>query len=94
MLYHLFVPLAREYSFLNIFTYISFRAVGASVTALLLSFIVGPIILAQLRKRAAHQVVREGTPDTHASKGATPTMGGLIILTSAIVPTLLWARSA
>ncbi|MDQ3950948.1 MAG: phospho-N-acetylmuramoyl-pentapeptide-transferase [Gemmatimonadota bacterium] len=86
MLYHLLVP------HLNLFTYISFRAVGAAVTALLVAFIVGPMILAQLRKRAAHQVVREGTPDTHASKGATPTMGGLIILVSAIVPTLLWAR--
>ena len=92
MLYHLFVPLAREYNFLNIFNYISFRAVGAAVTALLMAFIVGPMILAQLRKRAAHQVIREGTPDTHASKGATPTMGGLIIVVSAIVPTLLWAR--
>jgi len=86
VLYHLLVP------HLNIFTYISFRAVGAAVTALLMAFIVGPMILTQLRKRAAHQVVREGTPDSHASKGATPTMGGLIILVSAIVPTLLWAR--
>jgi phospho-N-acetylmuramoyl-pentapeptide-transferase len=92
VLYHLLVPLAKDYSFLNIFNYISFRAVGAAVTALLMSFIVGPMILSQLRKRAAHQVVREGTPDTHAAKGATPTMGGFIILVSAIVPTLLWAR--
>jgi phospho-N-acetylmuramoyl-pentapeptide-transferase len=92
VLYHLLVPLAKDYSFLNIFNYISFRAVGAAVTALLMSFIVGPMILAQLRKRAAHQVVREGTPDTHAAKGATPTMGGFIILVAAIVPTLLWAR--
>ena len=53
MLYHLLVPLAKEYSFLNIFTYISFRAVGAAVTALLMAFIVGPMILSQLRKRAA-----------------------------------------
>jgi phospho-N-acetylmuramoyl-pentapeptide-transferase len=92
VLYHLLVPLAKDYSFLNIFNYISFRAVGAAVTALLMSFIVGPMILAQLRRRAAHQVVREGTPDTHAAKGSTPTMGGFIILVSAIVPTLLWAR--
>jgi phospho-N-acetylmuramoyl-pentapeptide-transferase len=92
VLYHLLVPLAKQYNFLNIFTYISFRAVGAAVTALLMAFIVGPMILSQLRKRAAHQVVREGTPDSHASKGSTPTMGGLIILVSAIVPTLLWAR--
>jgi phospho-N-acetylmuramoyl-pentapeptide-transferase len=86
VLYHLLVP------HLNIFSYISFRAVGAAVTALLMAFIVGPLMLTQLRKRAAHQVVREGTPDSHASKGSTPTMGGLIILISAIVPTLLWAR--
>jgi phospho-N-acetylmuramoyl-pentapeptide-transferase len=49
VLYHLLVPLAKEYNYLNIFQYISFRAVGAAVTALLMSFIVGPIILAQLR---------------------------------------------
>jgi phospho-N-acetylmuramoyl-pentapeptide-transferase len=63
VLYAIFVPLIREYTFLNVFTYITFRAAGAAVTALLLSFIVGPIILRQLQKRAFHQVVREGTPD-------------------------------
>lgn len=92
MLYHLFVPLVREFTFLNVFTYITFRAAGAAVTALLLSFIVGPIILRQLRAKAYHQVVREGTPDSHKGKGTTPTMGGLIILFCAIVSVLLWAR--
>jgi phospho-N-acetylmuramoyl-pentapeptide-transferase len=92
VLYHLFVPMIREYSFLNVFTYITFRAAGAAVTALLLSFILGPVILRQLRARAFHQVVREGTPDTHQAKGTTPTMGGLIFLTCALLSVLLWAR--
>lgn len=92
MLYYIFVPLIREYTFLNVFTYITFRAAGAAVTALLLSFVVGPLILSQLRRRAFHQVVREGTPDTHQTKGETPTMGGLIILFCAIGSVLLWAR--
>jgi phospho-N-acetylmuramoyl-pentapeptide-transferase len=92
VLYHLFLPLIRDYSFLNVFTYITFRAAGAAVTALLLSFILGPIILRRLRSMLIHQVVREGTPDSHQAKGTTPTMGGLIILFSALFSVLLWAR--
>jgi len=92
VLYHLLVPLAREFPILRVFNYISFRAVGAAVTALILAFVVGPAVLGRLRAMAVHQVVREGTPDTHAGKGSTPTMGGIIILISAIIPTLLWAR--
>jgi phospho-N-acetylmuramoyl-pentapeptide-transferase len=92
VLYYLLGPLAKEYRIFNLLNYISFRAVGAAVTALLLAFIVGPMILRRLRSMSLHQVVREGTPDSHAYKGTTPTMGGLIILISAIVPTLLWAR--
>ena len=82
----------REYTFLNIFTYITFRAAGAAVTGLICSFIFGPIILRRLRAMAVHQVVREGTPDTHQGKGTTPTMGGLIFLASLLVSMLLWAR--
>lgn len=92
MLYHIFVPLIRDYSFLNVFTYITFRAAGAAVTALLLAFVIGPIVLRRLRSAAIHQVVREGTPDSHAGKGTTPTMGGLIILFAAMVSVLMWAR--
>jgi phospho-N-acetylmuramoyl-pentapeptide-transferase len=92
VLYYFFVPLIREYSFLNVFTYITFRAAGAAVTALILSFILGPVILRALRNASLHQVVREGTPDTHKHKGTTPTMGGLIILTCAISSVLIWAR--
>jgi phospho-N-acetylmuramoyl-pentapeptide-transferase len=92
LLYSLLYPLRSSYRILNLLQYISFRAVMAAVTGLILSFILGPIILRALRRQAVNQVVREGTPDTHASKGSTPTMGGLIILACAIIPILLWSK--
>jgi phospho-N-acetylmuramoyl-pentapeptide-transferase len=92
VLYELLLPLTSVFSFLRVFNYISFRAAGATVTALLLSFIVGPWIIRRLRTMRLHQVVRAGTPDSHLGKGATPTMGGLIILIASVIPTLLWAR--
>jgi len=92
LLYYLLVPLIPQYKIFNLITYISFRAVMAAVTGLIFSFILGPIILRALQRQAVHQVVREGTPDSHASKGTTPTMGGLIILACAIIPILLWSR--
>ena len=60
------------------------------MTAILLSFIVGPLILKRLDNAANYQVVREGTPDSHAAKSKTPTMGGLIFLFSSLVATVLW----
>jgi phospho-N-acetylmuramoyl-pentapeptide-transferase len=92
MLNWLLYPLSSEYGFLRIFNYISFRAAGAAMTALLTAFIVGPWILRRLQHMKLHQVVREGTPAAHSSKSQTPTMGGLIILVATIVPTLLWMR--
>ena len=92
MLNFLLVPFARHLGFLRLFSYISFRAAGAAVTALLLTFLVGPIIIRALRRNRVAQVVRAGTPDSHAIKSQTPTMGGLIIITATIIPTLLWAR--
>ena len=92
MLYELLYPLRDHFGPLNIFRYISVRAAGAAVTALLVSFIFGPLIIARLKHMALHQVVREGTPDSHAGKGTTPTMGGLIILVATLLPTLLWMR--
>ena len=92
MLYHLLVPLTSQWTALNVFNYITFRAGMAAVTALVLSFLVGPAIIRRLRGMQVHQVVREGTPESHQAKGATPTMGGLIVLVALVVPTLLWAR--
>ena len=92
MLFHFLVPLTKYVKLFNLFNYISFRAAGAAVTALLVSFIVGPFILRRLQTMLVHQGIREGTPDTHLTKGATPTMGGLIILAATLIPTLLWAK--
>jgi len=92
VLYHLLTPLSSWFTPFNIFSYITFRAAGAAVTALLMGFVVGPIFIRWLRRTAVVQVVREGTPDSHQSKGETPTMGGVIILAAGVVPTLLWAR--
>jgi phospho-N-acetylmuramoyl-pentapeptide-transferase len=92
MLFFLASRLWDDYSVLRVFKYVSFRTIGGAATALLLSFILGPIILRALRGQKMHQVVREGTPDSHASKGTTPTMGGLIILASAIGSIALWGR--
>ncbi len=92
MLHYLLVPLTKYVGLFNLFTYITFRAAGAAVTALLVAFFVGPAILRRLQANAVHQVVREGTPESHRGKGSTPTMGGLIILAATLVATLLWAR--
>ena len=92
MLNYLLVPLVGEFGFLRIFNYISFRAAGAAVTALLVSFVVGPMILRRLRRMRLHQVIREGTPDSHQEKRRTPTMGGLIVLAATLIPTVLWAK--
>jgi phospho-N-acetylmuramoyl-pentapeptide-transferase len=92
VLYHLLVPLVPLFTPLNVFNYITFRTAGATVTALLIAFIAGPAIVRRLRSMSVNQVVRAGTPETHAGKGSTPTMGGLIILLSIAISTLLWAR--
>jgi len=92
VLNYLLVPLVKDFGFLRIFNYISFRAAGAAVTALLVSFIVGPLIIRRLRRMRLHQVIREGTPDSHQEKKRTPTMGGLIILAATLIPTILWSK--
>lgn len=92
MLFHFLSPLSVRFHVLNVFSYISFRVMGAAATALVLSFVFGPIILGALKRQSLHQVVREGTPDSHASKSTTPTMGGLIILMSSVGSIALWGR--
>ena len=92
MLYHFLYPLQQHFAALRVFRYTSFRAVGAAVTAIILSFVFGPILMRALKRQSAIQVVRAGTPLTHAAKGTTPTMGGLIFLSSAITSIILWGR--
>jgi phospho-N-acetylmuramoyl-pentapeptide-transferase len=91
MFYHWLAPLGQTYIIFNLFNYISFRAAGATVTALLLAFATGPPVIRRLRAHKVGQVIRAEGPASHQSKRGTPTMGGLIILLATIVPTLLWA---
>jgi phospho-N-acetylmuramoyl-pentapeptide-transferase len=92
MLYHLLFPLADRFAALNVFRYITFRTAGAAVTALVLSLLLGPWFLRALRRLQWGQAIREEGPQAHQKKAGTPTMGGLLILTAVVVPTLLWAN--
>jgi len=92
MLRYFLLPLTDIVSGFNIFSYISFRAAGAAITSGLFCFIFGPAILRRLQSMQIHQVVRAGTPDSHAGKGTTPTMGGFISLAAIAGSTLLWMR--
>jgi len=89
--YHLFYPLRDSISGLNLFRYITFRAAFAGITALILSFVMGPFVIRRLKRLRVAESIREDVPETHLVKEGTPVMGGLIILFALIVPTLLWA---
>ena len=91
MLYHLLYPLHTTFSVFNVFRYITFRTIYAVLTALLISFLFGPWLIRYLRKERVGQYVRDDGPAKHLSKVGTPTMGGLLILFSIMVSTLLWA---
>lgn len=94
MLYHFLYPLAGEFHGLNLFRYITFRAGGALLTALFLGFWMGPFFIRWLQKKQKEgQPIREDGPQSHLiSKKGTPTMGGLLMLFSITVSTLLWGR--
>jgi phospho-N-acetylmuramoyl-pentapeptide-transferase len=89
MLYHLLYPLHASYSIFNVFRYITFRALVASLTALALSLLLGPWLIRRLTARQIGQTIRPDGPQRHLAKAGTPTMGGTLILFSLIVATLL-----
>ena len=92
MLYNLLVPLAEDHIFFNLFRYITFRTAGAIITALIISFIIGPRFIGWLKsKQGKGQPIRADGPETHLAKVGTPTMGGLMIMISVMLSTLLWA---
>ncbi len=91
MLYHLLYPLHTEYSVLHVFRYITFRTIYATITALLISFLLGPWLIATLQRLQIGQSIRKVGPESHFVKEGTPTMGGALILLAIILPTLLWA---
>lgn len=83
--------LARDYRGFNVFNYITLRAVLATMTALAISFIAGPMLIRWLTAKKIGQSVRSDGPQTHLIKAGTPTMGGALILLSLGISTLLWA---
>ena len=92
MLYWFLYPLKDDFSFLRIFGYVSFRAVFAAVTALLIMFFIGPKFIVFLQKLKFKESVRKDGPQTHAVKAGTPTMGGLMVITSMTISMLLWGN--
>jgi phospho-N-acetylmuramoyl-pentapeptide-transferase len=91
MLYHLLLSLYPQFSVFNVMRYITFRTAAASVTALVISLVLGPWLIRRLRDFQVGQVIRQEGPETHRAKAGTPTMGGLLILAAALTPTVLWA---
>jgi len=91
MLYHLLYPLASSIKLFNVFKYLTFRTIYAMITALVVSFIIGPWIIRRLEALQARQIIRTDGPESHLKKQGTPTMGGVLILAAIVIPTLLWA---
>ncbi|MCU0668850.1 MAG: phospho-N-acetylmuramoyl-pentapeptide-transferase, partial [Myxococcota bacterium] len=92
MLYHLLYSMSENVGGLNVVRYVTFRTAAAALTALFISFLVGPALIRALARLRAGQPIRQLGPATHQSKAGTPTMGGLLILLSLLVSTLLWAN--
>ncbi len=93
MLYNLLAPYAHQFILFNLFRYITFRTGGALATSLIICFLFGPAIIRWLkRKQGEGQPIRSDGPEGHLKKKGTPTMGGVMILISVIVSTLLWAE--
>jgi phospho-N-acetylmuramoyl-pentapeptide-transferase len=86
--------LSGYFPILNVTRYITFRTAAASLTALAIGLFIGPIMIRKLREFQIGQVIRQEGPATHRKKAGTPTMGGLLILGSVLIPTLLWADLA
>jgi phospho-N-acetylmuramoyl-pentapeptide-transferase len=94
MLYHLLYPLNTLFVGFNVFRYITFRTIGAAITAFLFFVLVAPAFIRFIRNMQIGQVIRDDGPETHFKKEGVPTMGGLLILFTIINTTLLWANLA
>jgi len=93
MFYYLFFEKLKQFfSPFNVFQYITFRAAYATITALFMCLVLGPAVIRKLRSMNVGQNIREEIKDTHSHKAGTPTMGGVLILASLLISTLLWAR--
>jgi phospho-N-acetylmuramoyl-pentapeptide-transferase len=95
MLFYLLYHVLQHYIHgLNVFRYITVRTAMANLTALLLALVLGPWVIRQLRALQIGQFIREEGPKSHHAKAGTPTMGGVLIVGSTVIPTLLWADLA
>ena len=92
MIYHLLYPLHTTFSFFNVFRYITFRTIFASITALLICLIVGPWMIRKLQDMQIGQQIRDDGPQSHLVKKGTPTMGGILIIFAVVISTLLWTN--
>ncbi len=91
MLYHLLYPLHTTFSVFNVFRYITFRTIYASLTAFLICFLLGPWMIRKLAEMQVGQFIRDDGPKTHLDKAGTPTMGGTLIIVAIVVSILLWS---
>jgi phospho-N-acetylmuramoyl-pentapeptide-transferase len=91
MLYHLLYPLHTIFSIFNVFRYITFRTIYASLTAFFICFLLGPWMIKKLRRMQVGQYIRDDGPKSHFDKAGTPTMGGTLIILSIAVSILLWS---
>jgi len=91
MFYHLFTQLTPYVSGFNLFRYITFRTAFATITAILISLVLGSFFIRLLKKYQIKENIRAEGPESHQAKQGTPTMGGLIVLVAIIIPTVLWA---
>jgi phospho-N-acetylmuramoyl-pentapeptide-transferase len=87
----LYQKLFPYFRYFRIFRYVTFRCVFASLTALIIGLLIGPYVIDRLRQFQIAQYIREEGPESHQKKGGTPTMGGVLICISIVVPTLLWS---
>lgn len=90
MLYLLLVPLKEYFIFFNVFRYITVRTALAGITALLISFVIGSLMIKLLKKYQIGEEIRPDVPQTHSGKRGTPSMGGFLIIGSTLIPALLW----
>ncbi len=90
MIFHLLYPLRRYIGWFNVVRYPSTRTISSTLTAMLISFMLGPWFIRKLQSRQIGQTIREDGPESHQAKAGTPTMGGSLILLALIIPTLLW----
>lgn len=91
MLYNLLYPLSSQFSFLNVFQYITFRTMFATLTALVITMLIGSVVTDLLKKWKLSQISKGYEPKRHKEKEGTPTMGGIMIIGTSVLATLLWA---